>query len=92
MRRFITSCFGLSLTLATAVSAQESSTWQVIQHNILGQNCSSCHQSGSPFARQSGLELTGDQTYDQLVNALPTNRRAERWTSCGAVPRTGDTT
>lgn len=54
----------------------EVATWDVIQDDILAANCVSCHTSGTSFARQSGLVLTPDAAYDQLVNAAPTNAAA----------------
>ena len=55
---------------------QETSTWEVIQHDILATNCVSCHTAGTSFARQSDLVLTSDAAYDQLLNVAPANRTA----------------
>ncbi|MCA9166227.1 MAG: hypothetical protein KDB23_01105 [Planctomycetales bacterium] len=62
--------------VASVAAAQERSTWDVIQHDIFGENCASCHQSGSSYARQSDLILTPDVAYDQLVGASPHNSAA----------------
>ncbi|MCA9211846.1 MAG: hypothetical protein KDB27_02180 [Planctomycetales bacterium] len=61
-----------------ASQAQEVSTWQTIQNHILSTNCSGCHQSGTGFAGQSGLELTPDVAYQQLVGTAPTNLAARQ--------------
>jgi hypothetical protein len=62
---------------AAAAFAQELSTWQTIQKQILDQQCVSCHTAGTYFARQSELVLTSDVAYSQLVNAAPTNAAAK---------------
>lgn len=52
-------------------------TWEVIQSDILTPNCTeTCHTSGTTFAQQSGLVLTSDVAYDQLVDRSPTNAAA----------------
>jgi len=58
-------------------SAQQASTWATIQENIFNRNCTSCHVEGSSFARQSGLVLTADVAYDNLVAAPPRNIAAQ---------------
>ncbi len=70
-------CFILSSIFAAAVLAQEPSTWQTIQQKIFDSNCTSCHSAGTYFARQSGLVLTSDVAYSQLVNAAPANAAAK---------------
>lgn len=52
------------------------STWDAIQTEIFAGQCVSCHTAGSTFGRQSGLVLTPDVAYDQLVGAAPTNSAA----------------
>ena len=59
-----------------AVEPQEVSTWNVIQHDIFASNCVSCHSAGASFARQSGLVLTPDLAYSQLINTVPRNAAA----------------
>lgn len=66
----------LLVCVATAYG-QETSTWQTIQQQILDRQCVSCHTEGTYFARQSGLVLTNDVAYNQLVNATPTNAAAK---------------
>ena len=54
----------------------ELSTWETIQHEVLAANCVGCHTPGTSFARQSGLVLTPDLAYSQLVGVEPRNRAA----------------
>ena len=74
-----------------SLSAQETSTWDVIRDHILKGNCASCHASGTSFARQSGLVLTPESAYSNLVDVAPTNAAAEsdglvRVSSAGGAP------
>jgi hypothetical protein len=69
--------FILSGVFAAGVLAQELSTWQTIQQKIFDGNCTSCHSAGTYFARQSGLVLTSDVAYGQLVNVAPANAAAK---------------
>ena len=55
---------------------QYGSTYAIIQGEIWDRHCTTCHVAGSSFARQSGLVLTPDVSYDQLVGRLPTNVHA----------------
>ena len=65
------------ILLISLVFSQENSTWEIIQSEILNQNCTlECHVQGSSFAEQSDLILTDDVAYTQLVNALPHNTTA----------------
>ena len=59
-----------------SVEPQETSTWNAIQHDIFASNCVSCHSAGTAFARQSGLVLTPDLAYSQLINSVPRNAAA----------------
>lgn len=52
------------------------STWDLIQTKIFAGQCVSCHTAGASFGRQSGLVLTPDVAYEQLVGAAPTNAAA----------------
>ena len=51
-------------------------TWQVIQESILNPKCIMCHVDGTSFAEQSGLILTEDIAYEELINVTPTNIHA----------------
>jgi hypothetical protein len=62
--------------LLTELHAQQTSTWQKIQQDILNRNCISCHSAGTTFATQSGLVLTQDVAYDNLVGVPPKNNAA----------------
>ena len=67
------------ILLISLVLSQENSTWEIIQSEILNQNCTlECHVQGSSFAEQSDLILTDDVAYTQLVNALPYNTAANQ--------------
>ena len=59
----------------TAVHESDS-TWDIIQTEIFAGQCVSCHTAGTSFGRQSGLVLTPDMAYEQLVGAAPTNAAA----------------
>ena len=66
-------------------------TWELIQENILTPQCVSCHNSGSYFAEVSGLVLTADSAYLQLVDIPNTNIYANndgyfRVSSSGGYP------
>ena len=47
------------------------STWSLIQENILQSNCVNCHVAGSSVAQQTGLILTADKAYKELVDKPP---------------------
>ena len=64
------------LTLFSPAYAQDRSTWQVIQEDIWNPNCVECHVAASTFAEQSGLVLTADEAYEQLINVVPNNASA----------------
>ena len=51
-------------------------TWQIIQDSILNPKCIMCHVDGTSFAEQSGLILTEDIAYEELINVTPTNIHA----------------
>ena len=81
------------MTCSTGTLAQELSTWDQIQRDILNPNCVVCHSAGTSFARQSDLVLTADVAYDQLVDAAPRNAAAAadglvRVSSRGGLPAT----
>lgn len=54
-------------TSGTAAPKIPDGTFARIQHDILQPSCVSCHSSGSSSARQSGLVLSEDSAYVQLV-------------------------
>lgn len=56
--------------------AQETPTFEIIQTEIFNPNCISCHQSGTSFARQSGLVLTEGSAFGNLVDVVPKNPAA----------------
>jgi hypothetical protein len=54
-------------------SQEDRDTWQIIQEDILTPRCISCHETGTYFAQISGLVLTPDSAYSQLIDTYPTN-------------------
>src|SRR5262245_57042032 len=91
MRKIASSCVFACAFWPAVLAAQEPSTWNTIQTHILNGTCTSCHQSGTSFARQSGLVLTDDIAFDQLLNVTPTNLAARadgllRVSSVGGSP------
>lgn len=54
-------------TPGTSAPAGAEGTFARIQREILTPQCAGCHTSGSSGARQSGLVLTADSAYQQLV-------------------------
>ena len=51
----------------------ELSTYGVIQKEIWDQSCIRCHAAQTSYGNQSGLVLTADVSYAQLINRVPTN-------------------
>ena len=62
--------------LPILVWAQDSSTWEAIQTEIVDKNCTTCHYEGSSFANQSRLVLTSDVAYNNLIETEPANSYA----------------
>jgi len=52
-------------------------TYARIQRDILNPSCVSCHKTGDAGARQSGLVLTADSSYQQLVGVASLQRTAK---------------
>ena len=77
----------LFLLSLTSVAVAQESTFETIQTHVFEGNCANCHQADSTFARQSGLELTGDVSYSQLVGVEPFNTvaRADGLTRVSSV-------
>ncbi len=51
-------------------------TWELIQENIFIPQCVSCHTSGTSYAQISGLVLTSDSAYMQLIDVPNRNEFA----------------
>ena len=47
------------------------STWDIVQEKIITPSCSNCHVTGSMMTKQSGLDLSQDDSYSQLVGVPP---------------------
>ncbi len=52
------------------------SSWDLIQKRIFAPKCVECHTSGNTFANQSGLILTEDVAFQNLIGKRPTNMAA----------------
>ena len=81
MRLRLLTLFGLWLggcsgDAPAPVEVESRSTWGIIQEEIFATRCVSCHTAGTSFAQQSGLVLSADLAYTQLVGAAPTNEAA----------------
>ena len=88
--RVACSLFVISFLSISDVLGQEA-TWDIIQSRILDANCVQCHFEGSSFATQSGLVLSSDVSYDNLIDVPPRNSAAAaaglvRVSSVGGLP------
>ena len=52
------------------------SSWDIIQKEIFAPNCANCHMSGSAITKQSGLDLSTSNAYENLVGVKPKNLSA----------------
>ncbi len=70
----------LALALAACdggAAREPEDTWTVVSRRILEPTCAgACHAAGTSMAAQSGLVLTPDVAYEQLVGVQPTNPAA----------------
>ena len=53
------------------------STWDIVQEKIITPSCSNCHVTGSMMTKQSGLDLSQDDSYSKLVGVPPKNISAK---------------
>ena len=51
-------------------------TFEIISDEIFVPYCSGCHYEGSFYAEQSGLIMTEDVLYSEIINTIPTNAAA----------------
>ncbi|GIT40730.1 MAG: hypothetical protein Ct9H300mP9_5800 [Candidatus Neomarinimicrobiota bacterium] len=66
----------ISVLLPILVLSQ-SATWDIIQSEILLPNCVVCHDHGTYFTEQSGLNFgPPGVSYEGLINQVPTNTAA----------------
>ena len=56
---------------------EETSTWNIIQEEILVSSCLNCHASETTITKQSGLDLTNDEAYSEMVGVVPKNIAAK---------------
>ena len=80
MKSNLTFFFSLLLLISCQdpVDDKGAITWTVLQKNILKPNCSNCHMAGSAIERQSGLDLSSNDSYDSLVDVAPKNSAANK--------------
>ena len=57
-------------------SSETRPTWDIIRDDIIVPRCASCHTAGSFYAQQSGLVLSADIAYQEIINTIPTNTSA----------------
>ena len=57
-------------------SSETRPTWDIIRDDIIVPRCASCHTAGSFYAQQSGLVLSADIAYQEIINTIPTNSSA----------------
>ena len=57
-------------------SEENRDTWEIVRDDIIVPRCASCHTAGSFYAEQSGLVLTSDVAYEEIINTTPTNTAA----------------
>lgn len=58
------------------ISMTPTSSWEIIQSQIFESACVSCHTAGTSFANQSGLILTKEEAYANLIDIIPNNQAA----------------
>ena len=68
----LTGC-GEDVLVTESTIDQAHGSWSIIQGQILAANCISCHIVGNSVAHQTGLILTADVAYSQLVDQPPKN-------------------
>ena len=49
-------------------SEENRDTWEIVRDDIIVPRCASCHTAGSFYAEQSGLILTSDVAYEEIIN------------------------
>ena len=70
--------FSIFLFACEEKKISEKSTWSLINEEIFAPNCANCHFSGSTIARQSGLDFSSNNIYNNLVDVKPKNLAAQR--------------
>ena len=74
---FISTVLSCKETPATDDAVLENkSTYDHIQSEIWDKKCITCHVAGNSAAKQSGLILTSDVSYENLINVIPKNQAA----------------
>ena len=70
--------FSIFLFSCEEKKISEKSTWSLINEEIFAPNCANCHFNGSTIARQSGLDFSSNNIYNNLVDVKPKNVAAQR--------------
>ena len=78
MRQFIPLLIFVFILLSCEeIDNSEQSTWNIIENKILATSCANCHVTGSAMTKQSGLDLSQNDSYSRLVGVPPKNIAAK---------------
>ena len=78
MRQFIPLLIFVFIILSCEeIDNSEQSTWNIIKNKILATSCGNCHVTGSAMTKQSGLDLSQNDSYSRLVGVTPKNIAAK---------------
>ena len=78
MRQFIPLLIFVFILLSCEeIDNSEQSTWNIIENKILATSCANCHVTGSAMTKQSGLDLSQNDSYSRLVGVTPKNIAAK---------------
>ena len=78
MRQFIPLLIFVFILLSCEeIDNSEQSTWNIIENKILATSCANCHVPGSAMTKQSGLDLSQNDSYSRLVGVTPKNIAAK---------------
>ena len=59
------------------VEKPDRSTWNIIQEEVLLSSCANCHASQTAITKQSGLDLSKNEAYSEMVGVSPKNIAAK---------------
>ena len=59
------------------VEKPDRSTWNIIQEEVLLSSCVNCHVSQTAITKQSGLDLSKNEAYSEMVGVSPKNIAAK---------------
>ena len=67
MRQFIPLLIFVFILLSCEeIDNSEQSTWNIIENKILATSCANCHVTGSAMTKQSGLDLSQNDSYNSV--------------------------